>query len=38
MRNGFGYMAATLALTAWIGAGGPAQSTTLEELLSGNPA
>ena len=35
MRNGFGYMAATLALTAWIGAGGPAKSTTLEELLSG---
>src|ERR1700719_4107165 len=33
MRNGFGYMAATLALTAWLGS--PAQSSTLDELLSG---
>ena len=35
MRNGLGYMAATLALTAWLGTGGTAQSTTLDELLSG---
>jgi serine protease Do len=35
MRNGLGYVAATLSLTLWLGAPGHAQSPSLEQLLSG---